>query len=110
MYRVLLIDEDPNHAERLALRLRERGLVVLVTSGIPEAARQLSQRIPVFEIVIMAVEGPSERWLGLLRSLIEAARQSCITAAPLFLLASRRKHLPHIRLRIEHLGARYAHE
>ena len=40
MYRLLLIDQDATHAERLATRLRQRGLEVLIAESIDEAARK----------------------------------------------------------------------
>lgn len=108
MYRVLLIDENANHAERLVARLRERGLAVQVV-GLQQAARFLKQRIPVFDIVIFAVESTPECWLASLRSFVEASRQLSLAFGPLFLFASRQMCSSFARLRIERLGVRYAH-
>jgi ActR/RegA family two-component response regulator len=107
MYRVLLVDQDTNHAERLALCLRQRGLAVSIADSIPESARLLRQRIPVCDLVLVAVAEMSDRWLDTLLSLIEASRQLHFSLGPLFLLASRQNCNPHFRLRIERLGVRY---
>ena len=110
MYRVLLIDQDAIHAERLATRLRQHGLAVLIAASIPEALRRLQQRIPSCELVLIAASGMPDQWLGILRALVQASRQSCLCLGPFFLFAASLKCNPHIRLRIERLGARYVHE
>jgi ActR/RegA family two-component response regulator len=110
MYRVLLVDQDANHAERLASRLRQHGLAVSIAEGIPEARRCLQRRIPPFELVLVVASEMPDRWLGVLRALVQASRQSCMCLGPLFLFVTPTKCNPHMRLRIEHLGARYVHE
>jgi ActR/RegA family two-component response regulator len=107
MYRLLLIDQDSMHAERLATCLREHGLGVLIAESIEEAARRLQQRLPSFELVVVVTSGMTEQWLVALRRLVEASRQYSMCRGPLFLFASRRKCSPNLRLRIERLGARY---
>lgn len=110
MYRLLLIDQDAIHAERLASYLRERGLVVLITESTEEAALRLQQRVPSYELVVVVALEMSEQWLGILRKLMQACRQFSVCHGPLFLFASRRKCAPYLRLRIERLGARYVRE
>jgi ActR/RegA family two-component response regulator len=110
MYRALLIDQDTNHAERLAFRLRQRGLVVTIAESVSKAARHLEQRIPIYELVLVVAAGAPDQWLDALRSLVHASRQFGMFLGPLFLLISRSRCNPHLRLRIEHLGARYACE
>jgi CheY-like chemotaxis protein len=110
MRRVLLVDQDSDHAERLAARLRLHGLIVLIAPSVSEAIRRLQQRIPPCELVLVAASGTPDGWFGILRALIQASRQSCMCLGPLFLFASSVKCNPHVRLRIERLGARYVHE
>jgi ActR/RegA family two-component response regulator len=109
MYRLLLIDQDSMHAERLATCLRERGLGVLIAESIEEAARRLQQRLPSFELVVVVTSGMTEQWLVALRRLVEASRQYSMCQGPLFLFVARRKCSPNLRLQIERLGARYVH-
>jgi len=108
MYRVLLIDQDPDHAERLASRLRQHGLTDVIAASIPEAARRLQHRIPVCDLVLVAAAEISDQWLDTLRTLIDSSRQSLLSLGPLFLFTTRQECSPRLRLRIEHLGARYA--
>jgi ActR/RegA family two-component response regulator len=110
MYRLLLIDQDAIHAERLAACLRQRGLAVMIVESIEKAARQLQQRVPSYELVVVVASGMSEEWLGILRKLVQACRLFSMCQGPLFLFVARRKCSPNLRLRIERLGARYAHE
>lgn len=110
MHRVLLVDQDSDHAERLAGHLRQHGLSVLIAESIPEAIYRLQQRIPSCELVLIATSGMPDPWLGALRSLVHASRQSCMCLGPLFLFISSVKCNPHVQLRIERLGARYVHE
>jgi CheY-like chemotaxis protein len=110
MYRALLVDQDANHAERLALCLRQHGLTVSIADSVPEAARRLRQRIPTCDLVLVAASGMQDQWPEALCVLVRASRQLCMSLGPLFLFASRQKCYPRLRLRIERLGARYACE
>lgn len=110
MYRALLVDQDMNHAERLASRLRQHGLVVSIADNVPAAELRLRQRIPTCDLVLVAASGTPDQWLDTLRILVQASRQPCLSFGPLFLLAAHQKCNPHLRLRIERLGARYACE
>jgi len=107
MYRLLLIDQDATHAERLATCLRQRGLAVLIAESIEAAALRLQQRVPSYELVVVVALEPSEQWPGIIRKLVRACRQLSVCQGPLFLFVSRRKCSPDFRLRIERLGARY---
>lgn len=109
MDRVLLIDENANHAERLAQRLRQRGLAVHIVSSIPEGSQILKQRISLFDIVLMAIETKPENWIDSLRLLVESSLQLNHSTRPLFLFASQQMCIPRTRLRIEDIGACYAH-
>ena len=75
MYRLLLIDQDAIHAERLAKVLRQRGLTVVIAEGFEEAARRLRQRVPTDELVVVVESGVSEEWPEMLRKLVHASRQ-----------------------------------
>jgi len=110
MFWLLLIDQDANHAERLALSLRQHGLAVSIANSVSEAARKLQQRIPVYELVLVAASGMPDQWLEALCILVQASRQLCLSLGPFFLFAARQKCNPHLQLRIERLGARYACE
>ena len=110
MYRLLLIDQNEIHAERLAMFLRRRGLVVTTTASIEEAERGLHRRIPSYELVVMIAAGSPEPWLTILRRLKKACTPSYLFHRPLFLFVSKHKCNPHMRLRIERLGARYVRE
>ena len=110
MYRLLLIDHDRTHADRLATHLRQRSLVVTIAEHIEEAARSLNQRIPTYELVVVIACGPPDAWLAMLRKIVRASRQRCNGLRPLFLFVSPLKCNPRIRLRIERLGARYVRE
>jgi len=107
MYRVLLIDEDSNHATRLAHRLRECGLVVTMARSAAEAAGQLEQPLPVYDVAVVVAAAASEQSVSILRLFVQASIQLSLGRGPLFLFASRQKCSPQLRLRIEHLGARY---
>jgi response regulator RpfG family c-di-GMP phosphodiesterase len=107
MYRLLLIDQDATHTERLATCLRQRGLAVLIAESIDEAAWKLQQRVPSCELVVVVASEMSELWPGILRKLTRACRPSSMCQGPLFLFVARRKCSPNLRLRIERLGARY---
>ena len=110
MYRLILIDQDEFHAERLAMFLRRRGLVVTTTASIEQAASGLERRMLSYELVVVIASGPPEPWLAILRKLKRACTPSYLFHRPLFLFVSSRKCNPHVRLRIERLGARYVRE
>ena len=110
MYRLLLIDQDCTHAERVATRLRHRGLAVMIAEGTEEAAYSLSHRVPAYELVVVIASGLPDAWLTTLRKLVRASRQQWTGPGPSFRFASKLKCAPQIRLRIERLGARYVRE
>lgn len=110
MYRLLLIDHDTIHAERLAARLRQRGLVVTIVTSVEEAANRLQMRTLLYELVVIVGSGLPEGWLRILRRVKRACRPLYLLHRPLFLFVSNRKCNPHLRLRIERQGARYIQE
>ena len=110
MYRLLLIDQDPKHAERLAVYLRRRSLVVTTTASIEQGEKSLRHSIPDFDLVVLVVPGLPEQGLAILRKLRMACGRSYFYRRPLFLFVSVQKCSPRLRLRIERLGARYVRE
>jgi len=110
MYRLLLIDQNPIHAERLTSYLRCRGLAVTTAASIEEAAGELQRRTLFYALVVVVASGLPEHWLTVLRRLKRACRRSLLFHRPLFLFVSNRKCNPHLRLRIERMGARYVRE
>jgi DNA-binding response OmpR family regulator len=110
MYRLLLMDDDEIHAERLAVAIRERGLSVIIADSSEEAERRLRQRLPSFELLVIVALGTPEQSLAILGRVLKACRPYSMCQGPLILFVSRRKWSSHLRLRIERLGARYVRE
>jgi ActR/RegA family two-component response regulator len=110
MTRVLLIDDDAVHAERIGILLVQRGLAVTPAADVGEAIKKLRAGARVWEVVILVIGDLSRPWLTILRTLQDAARQAAFTEGPLFLCVSKRKLGTDFQLRIERMGARYACE
>jgi CheY-like chemotaxis protein len=110
MYRLLLIDPNTTDAERLAAYLRRRGLAVTTKASIEEAVSELWRRTLSYQLVVVIAPGLPEHWLAVLRRLKWSCRRSYLFHSPLFLFVSNRKCNPHLRLRIERMGARYVRE
>lgn len=110
MPRLLLIDEDDNHAEQLSLRLVERRLTVTRAENSRAAIAQLRNREHLCDLVILCMADRSRPWLEVLRDLQHAGRQSGFRELPLFLCVSRVQFGIEFQLQIERMGARYAFE
>lgn len=110
MNRLLLIDDDGAHAERLGIILAQRGLAVIRAADAGDAVKTLRTGAHVCEIVILVIADPSRPWLTTLENLQEAARQRAYLDVPLFLCVSKRELGVEFQLRIERMGARYACE
>jgi DNA-binding response OmpR family regulator len=110
MNRVLLIDDDGAHAERVGTILAQRGITVIRASDAGDAVKTLRTDPHVCEIVILVIAELSRPWLTILRNLQEAARQRAFLEGPLFLCLSKRELGVEFQLRIERMGARYACE
>ena len=110
MYRLLLIDQNPIHAKRLTAYLCRRGLAVTTTASVEEAASELQRRTLSYALVVVIASGLPEQWLAVLQRLKRACRRSLLFHRALFLFVSNRKCNPHLRLRIERMGARYVRQ
>jgi len=110
MYQLLLIDQNPIHAKHLTAYLRRRGLAVTTTASIEEASGELQRRTLSYALVVVIAPELPEQWLAVLRRLKRACRRTLLFHRPLFLFISNRKCNPHLRLRIERMGARYVRE
>jgi CheY-like chemotaxis protein len=108
--RALLIDENPEHAQQLALVLTHRGLTVVHAAHIGEAMKHLRNPAHTYDLAILVMGERSRSWLTVLRSLQRAHRQTAIFEVPLFLCVSRLQLGPEFQLQIERMGARYVFE
>src|ERR1019366_1814925 len=107
--RVLLLDYDHAHAERLAERLLVHSLEPDTQSDLQQALIQLHRNSGQYEVVLINVSDNSP-WLTTLRKLQDACRQPDGHSAPLFLCVSKIKKPAAFVLRIEKMGARYVCE
>lgn len=105
---ILLIDNDPVHAEGLIGRLRSRSLHIEWVRSTPEAVTTLRERPSQFDLVILDVSDPSQPWLNVLDRLQHAGRR--YGWSPLFLCVSNRQREPQFELAVERKGARYVYE
>jgi DNA-binding response OmpR family regulator len=110
MPRVLLVDNDRDHAEQLGRELAERRLTVIRTGDSGAAIAQLRSREHLCDLVILCMAGRSRPWLEVLRDLQQASHQAGLREVPLFLCASRQQFGVDFQLQIERMGARYACE
>jgi len=110
MTRLLLIDHDKTHSERLTETLRFHRLEVETCSDPQQAILQLRKRCGDFEVVVINVSDGSFPWFVTLQKLQDVCRRSDGRSASLFLCFSRTKKSTAFILRIEHLGARYVFE
>jgi len=110
MTNVLLIDENPDHAEQVCVILARRGLAVTRVADIGEAIKRLKARARTWEIVMLVIGDHTRPWFTVLHKLQEAAWHGALPEVPLFLCASKRELGVDFQLRIERMGARYACE
>lgn len=110
MAKVLLIDDDGDHAEQLARGLAERRLTVTRAADGEAAIAQLRNREQPCDLVILCMARRSVPWLEVLRTLQHAGWQAGFREAPLFLCVSRLQRGIDFQLQIERMGARYADE
>jgi len=107
MPRVLLIDDDHDHASQLDHALRERGFIVTCVADGGEASTMLRHRTTTCDLVILCMAGRSGLWRESLRDLQQAAG---FLEVPQFLCVSRFHLGADLQLQIERMGARYACE
>lgn len=110
MNRLLLIDDDSDHAEQLGIILAQRRIAVTRVADIAEAIQKLRAGARAWEIVVLVFGDYSRPWFSVLHNLQEAAWHGALPEVPLFLCVSRRDLGIDFDLRIERMGARYVYE
>lgn len=110
VHHILLIDSESGHRERLSHCLRAKGFTVETCLDVRDAVRKLKQNSEKFAVVILYVSDLSGPWTRILHTLEEASEHSRPHIGPLYLCDMKVKGLPHLRLSLEHLGARVAYE
>jgi CheY-like chemotaxis protein len=110
MPRVLLVDIDKQHAERIRGSLVFRAREVDVFADPKEAAARLQQARADYQVVILNVSNVLMPWINILANLQAACFQSGVFPSPLILCTSTIKQSFEFQLRIERMGARYVYE
>ena len=108
--RALLIDQNPEHKQQLAVALTQRGLTVIHAAHIGEAIKYLRNPAHTYELAILVMGDRSQSWLTVLGNLQRAHGQTTLFEVPLFLCVSRLQLGPEFQLKIERMGARYVFE
>ena len=110
MTRVLLIDENADHAQQLGLVLAQRGLTVVRAADIEESIRNLRKPGLIYDLVILIMADRSRPWLKVLHKFQQACLQAAFLETPLFLCVAKLQFGPEFQLQIEQRGARYVFE
>jgi DNA-binding response OmpR family regulator len=110
MPRVLLIDSDQQHAERVREQLGFHAVEVEVIPDPRQAVAQLKRDSADYAVVILNVSSAALPWADTLAKLQESCLQPGAYPPPLFLCTSDTKRPPEFELRIERMGARYVYE
>ena len=110
MRRVLLIDDDEDHAGLLGHALRERGFIVTRVANSEQAATTLRSRTTTCDLLILSIAHRSRAWLTALFDLQEGCTQAGFLEVPQFLCVSRLHLGVDMQLQIERMGARYVCE
>jgi hypothetical protein len=110
MDRVLIIDNDTVHADRLNEILRPHGVMVDRVSDPEQGIRKLLRCAERYVLVIVTISDTRSPWWRILQKLKEACRNPNGWSAPLFLCVGRTPFRPEFILRIERLGTRYVRE
>jgi len=108
--RLLLIDNDQGHAERICGQLRFRAFEVDVYRDPERARTRLRRASTKYEVVIVNVSDTAMPWFKTLLKLQEACFQLGSYPSPLFLCTSSIKQSSEFELQIERMGARYVVE
>ena len=110
MTNVLLIDDNPGHAEQVGIILAQRGFAVTRVAEIGEAIKRLQAGAHAWEIAVLVIGDHPRPWFTVLHNLQEAAWNGAMPEVPLFLCVSKQDLGAAFQLRIERMGARYAFE
>ena len=110
MPKVLLIDDDDDHASRLDCVLTERRCIVTRAADCGLAVAMLRTHATMYDLVILSMAGRSRPWLTVLRKLQESGGRAGFLEGPQFICVSRLHLGIDLQLRIEGMGARYASE
>jgi CheY-like chemotaxis protein len=110
MTRVLLVDDDRDHTERIGRELSLRGLTVIYAADAEEATKKLRENASVCDLVILCVADRARPWLSFLKAMQEACWQVGFLEFPLFLCVSRIELGHEFQLRVERMGARFVCE
>jgi hypothetical protein len=110
MTRVLLIDENADHARQLGSELAQRQLTVVREADVVDAVRNLRKSAIVYDFVILIMADRSRPWLRALHGLQQAGQQKGFFELPLFLCVSRLHLACEFQVQIERMGARYVFE
>lgn len=110
MTSVLLIDDNPDHAEQVGIILAQRGFAVTRVVEIGEAIKRLQARPHALEIALLVIGDHSRPWFTVLHNLQEAAWHGAMPEVPFFLCVSKQDLGTDFQLRIERMGARYVYE
>lgn len=110
MPRVMLVDSDSEHAERVRRRLGVDAVAVDVNADPWEAMAELRRYSADYAVVILNVSNASLPWADTLTKLQEVCFQARVYPPPLFLCTSTAKRPPEFELRIERMGGRYVYE
>lgn len=108
--RVMLVDTDRGHAERVRAGLGSHDFDVEVFANVERAVQRLRRPGTDYDIVILNVSNDLLYWGKILESLQAAGIQSGVYPSPLLLCTSCIKRSPEFELQIERMGARYVYE
>lgn len=110
MIRILLVDDDEDHAFQLNRFLAQRGCLTTRAEPNLNAIDLLRNAVPGWDLVILVLTDRLRPWLRILYNLQQAAAQDKLFQKPLFLCVSRLRWTFEFELQIEQMGARYACE
>ena len=108
--KILIIDNDDNHAQRLTQRLQGRSLILETCQAVRDALRKLGQQADLYELVIINITDSSRPWERIVQDLQEAAAMSKRQQGPSYLCVSRFRKPLLIQLMLERKGARVSYE
>lgn len=110
MIRVLLIDDDQGHAQRLMREMCHRGVMAIEAVTVRDGAKRLKFQSTGIDIVILVISDPSQPWLEILSRLQESCWQASIGELPVLLCVIHTRLRPELLIQVENLGARHVIE